>query len=125
MHTKSVCRCSIIPPHILERLQHHSNQKVRDAARASLVAMYVMHEKRRLLGEGARFGRPTGELRRTIYDAGSSPNLPGRLVRGEGSPKVADVAVNEAYDFAGVTFNFYKEILNRTSVDNRGFRLDS
>lgn len=126
MKSSSICRCSVIPIHLLDRLQNHPNQKVRDSARASFLATHVFRERRQLLAEGARFGRPTGELRRTVYDAGSTPILPGRLVRSEDDKKdTQDVAVNEAFKFAGDTFNFYKEVLGRISVDDRGFRLDS
>src|SRR5207237_2112286 len=51
--------------------------------------------------------------------------LPGTLVRGEGDPTSPDVAVNEAYDFSGATYDFYKTAYNRNSVDGRGLRLDS
>jgi len=125
MKNKSVCRCSIVPIHILERLERHGNPSVSKAARASLIATHVMRERRQLISQGARLGRPTGELRRTIYDSNESPDLPGRLVRSEGAAPSADVAVNEAYDFSGATYDFYKKVLKRTSVDDRGMRLDS
>jgi Zn-dependent metalloprotease len=68
---------------------------------------------------------PTGEKRRTIYDAKHGEDLPGMLVRGEGDPKSKDPAVNEAYDGAGITYELYKMTLDRNSIDNRGLRLDS
>jgi len=66
-----------------------------------------------------------GTERRTIYDTQQSRKLPGRLVRGEGAPPTADTAVNQAYDSAGATYEFYMEILKRNSVDGKGLRLDS
>jgi Zn-dependent metalloprotease len=68
---------------------------------------------------------PAGEKRRTIYDAQHGEELPGVLVRGEGDPESSDVAVNEAYDASGATYDFYKETFNRNSIDDRGMRLDS
>jgi Zn-dependent metalloprotease len=68
---------------------------------------------------------PAGQKRRTIYDARSTEQLPGQLVRGEGDPATADPAVNEAYDGAGVTYDFYQTVYNRNSIDNRGMRLDA
>jgi len=46
-------------------------------------------------------------------------------VRGEGDPPSTDVAVNEAYDFSGATYDFYETAYNPNSVDGRGLRLDS
>jgi len=68
---------------------------------------------------------PAGMLRRTIYDAQNKENLPGKLVRGEGDPETKDVAVTEAYNYSGDTYNFYDQVFSRNSVDDRGMRLDS
>jgi Zn-dependent metalloprotease len=80
---------------------------------------------------------PTGKKHRLIYDAQHKPThaLPGKLVRSEGEkgsedPKgpngpSKDLAVNEAYDHSGDTYDFYKEIFNRNSLDDRGMSLIS
>jgi len=68
---------------------------------------------------------PTGTLRRTIYDAQTSERLPGTFVRAEGDAATNDVAVTEAYTYSGNTYDFYKQIFGRNSVDNNGLRLDS
>jgi Zn-dependent metalloprotease len=70
-------------------------------------------------------GVPAGQLRRTVYDEQNGQNLPGQLVRGEGDNPTRDVAVNEAYDSAGKTYEFYETVYSRNSVDDRGLRLDS
>jgi Zn-dependent metalloprotease len=51
--------------------------------------------------------------------------LPGKLVRSEGQAKVADKAVNEAYDFSGDTYDFYDTLFSRQSLDNKGMTLVS
>jgi len=68
---------------------------------------------------------PAGVKRRTIYDLAHGTSLPGNLVRGEGEPKSQDKQVNEAYDYSGTTYEFYKKVFGRNSVDNKGMRLDS
>jgi Zn-dependent metalloprotease len=68
---------------------------------------------------------PAGQKRRTVYDAGHATRLPGVLVRGEGDPESADVAVNEAYDGAGTTYDLYFDVYGRNSIDGRGMRLDA
>jgi Zn-dependent metalloprotease len=70
-----------------------------------------------------RSAMPVPNLDRTIYDAGHGSG-PGRVVRREGDPPVADDAVNEAYDGLGDTFELYWEIYNRNSIDDEGLPLD-
>ena len=62
---------------------------------------------------------------RTVYDGGGAETLPGRVVRNEGQGASADVAVNEAYDGLGATFDFYRDILDRNSIDDEGLHLDA
>jgi Zn-dependent metalloprotease len=69
------------------------------------------------------FGTTTKQ--RTIYDAQTGSTLPGTVVRREGDMAVADMAVNEAYDGSGVTYDLYADIFGRNSIDGRGMKLDS
>jgi len=62
---------------------------------------------------------------RIIYDAQNGSTLPGTVVRKEGDPPSTDVAVNEAYDGSGITYDLYKDVYNRNSIDGSGMRLDS
>jgi Zn-dependent metalloprotease len=68
---------------------------------------------------------PTGEKRRTVFDAEQGTRLPGKLVRGETGAPVADAAVNQAFDGAGATYDFYQQILHRNSIDGKGMRIES
>ncbi|MFP5245128.1 MAG: M4 family metallopeptidase, partial [Thermoanaerobaculia bacterium] len=51
--------------------------------------------------------------------------LPGRTARIEGAAKVRDVAVNEAYEHAGRTYDYFRKVHDRRSLDDRGMRLES
>jgi Zn-dependent metalloprotease len=115
--------CCIVPPHILRRLAEHPEH--RDRALRTLATTERLRGRREVLAHFAAVGLATGTERRTIYDAQSQTNLPGQLVRGEGKPDVADIAVNEAYNYAGNTYDFYMNAYQRNSVDNQGLRLDS
>jgi len=64
-------------------------------------------------------------LYRSIFNAENEENLPGKLVRGEGSKRTGGRPVNEAYDFSGNTYEFFSKVFERKSIDNRGMRLDS
>ena len=48
-----------------------------------------------------------GDERVAVYDAQGRDTLPGKTVRIEGGPPIADVEVNEAYDGLGATFDFF------------------
>jgi Zn-dependent metalloprotease len=48
-----------------------------------------------------------GQLERDIYDAKQTQELPGAQVRYEGQPSNGDVAVDEAYDYLGITHDFF------------------
>ncbi len=124
-HRPDGYRCAIVPPHILEQLRKHPDEKVRKAAEATIFLTYAARTKRAILGEGMRPPRPTGAMRRTIYDGAQSDNIHGKIVRTEGQGPVADPAVNEAYDSSGDTYQFYFENFGRNSVDGQGLRLDS
>ena len=60
-----------------------------------------------------------------MYDARKTDQLPGKLVRSEGQAKVADKAVNEAYDYSGDTYDFYDKLFGRNSLDDNGMTLIS
>ena len=66
-----------------------------------------------------------GEKRRTVYDANHGTKLPGKLVRGETDAASKDPAVNQAFDGAGITYDFYEQVLKRNSIDGAGMRIDS
>ncbi len=115
--------CCVIPPHILRRLAE--NPEHRDRALRTLATTELLRGRREVLAHFAAVGLATGTERRTIYDAQNQTNLPGQLVRGEGAPDTPDVTVNEAYQYAGNTYDFYMNAYQRNSVDGQGFRLDS
>jgi Zn-dependent metalloprotease len=62
---------------------------------------------------------------RSIYDAGGSETLPGKLVRKEGDPESGDVAADEAYDGLGHTHKLFADIFGRNSIDGAGLPLDA
>jgi Zn-dependent metalloprotease len=115
-----------IPPHILRHLAEHAEGELREQAQATLEQSAQLRGERIALATIASLvSVPTGEKRRTVYDAHHGRALPGKLVRGEGDPATRDIAVNEAYDGAGKTYDFYRRVYDRNSIDNRGMRLDS
>ena len=118
----------IIPPYMLERLTQSANVKVRDHAITGLSQAAAVRAVRafaqRVPGMMA-VPSPAATKNRLIYDARKKDRLPGKLVRSEGEKKSADVAVNEAYDFSGDTYDFYREVFGRNSLDDGGMTLIS
>jgi Zn-dependent metalloprotease len=51
--------------------------------------------------------------------------LPGTLVRAEGQSATGDIAVDEAYEGLGATFDFFEQVFDRNSIDDAGMPLDA
>lgn len=120
------CVCCIIPSRMLRQLA--------EAAHASPAERQCLLDQCEISAHlrGQRSVMPTlaatqhtGEQRRTIYDARHKTTLPGKVVRTEGAAAVKDQAVNQAYDNAGYTYDFFHTVFQRNSVDNKGLRLDA
>ena len=118
--------CSIVPPNILISIAENGNKTQKALAFQALESTSRLRGQREVLTVMAAFGATaTGTKRRTVYDAQSQAALPGKLVRSEGDPKHKDVAVNEAFDGAGKTYDFFSKVYGRNSIDDKGMRLDS
>ena len=127
MHKHNPIHC-ILPPHMLEDIANNGTAAQRVLAISNLKASAQIAGKRRALSDftGAAFRvAAVGDKERIVYDARNGSNLPGTTVRKEGDPPVADVAVNEAYDGSGVTYDLYADVFGRNSIDGKGLKLDS
>jgi len=120
--------CTLVPPYILQALARQDDPVVRDAAIATL-GYDKTFAVNRVLGDTARHrSRRTAapaapRLQRLVHDAEHGEDLPGTLVRAEGAPASADVAVNEAYDGLGDTWTLYEDVYGRNSIDDAGLAL--
>lgn len=123
--------CSIVPPYLLRRLARQDAPEFSAAARAAREALgHVgsVHASRTQaipdIPSGLRQLKPEPP-KRSIYDAGSSETLPGKLVRKEGEPDTGDTATDEAYDGLGHTHRLYADVFGRNSIDGQGLKLDA
>jgi Zn-dependent metalloprotease len=116
----------ILPPHILQNIQEKGTLAQRQQALRTMQISAQFRGLRQTLSqiEGLALAASAGK-QRVIYDAKHGSNLPGDTVRQEGDPPSADPAVNEAYDGSGSTYDLYKDIYGRDSIDDKGLRLDS
>ncbi|OOG43870.1 M4 family metallopeptidase [Polaromonas sp. A23] len=68
---------------------------------------------------------PAQAYRRSIFNAGTDTDLPGKPVRHEGDKPIRDRAVNRVYDNTGIALNFYHQVFGRESLDDRSMRVES
>jgi Zn-dependent metalloprotease len=126
MHKHSFVNC-FLPPHILKNVATKGTASQKALAIDTLKLSAQMRGQRQALADfnAATFRVAVGGKERIVYDAKNGSSLPGTVVRKEGEDPVADVAVNEAYDGSGYTYDLYHDIYQRNSIDGNGMRLDS
>jgi Zn-dependent metalloprotease len=121
----------ILPPHVLKSLAENgsadqrrraletmaTDQTIR-ALRAAMPAPVSRTPAGRRLLEAAE-----AQKERLIHDAKGRTVLPGTVVRSEGDNPTGDVAVDEAYDGLGATFDFFWDAYGRNSIDDEGMPL--
>jgi Zn-dependent metalloprotease len=119
------CSClnCITPPHLLRKLLENKDRDIRQAALNTLLATQQLRGMRMALGSFAATSGGNG--RRTVFDCHNSTNLQAATVaRTEDGPVATDDSVNRAFDGLGATRDFYRDVLNRNSIDDLGMRLD-
>ena len=121
--------CHIVPSSLLRKLAQDASltQQQRDQLmRSADAAAYMRGERSVAQFNALASTRLTeGVKDREIYDAGGKNRLPGKRVRREDQPPVAEHAANDAYDSTGTTYDFYLKVLQRNSVDSHGLALIS
>ncbi|MEO8936968.1 MAG: M4 family metallopeptidase [Burkholderiaceae bacterium] len=121
----------ILSPGMLHNVASKGTAQQRDWALHTLESdhgMRLMRATYQLMETGAHKALLTASppvKQRTIYDAKNGESLPGKAVRTEGGKASSDVAVNEAYDGLGATFDFYQKAYSRNSIDDEGLHLDA
>ncbi|WP_330275735.1 M4 family metallopeptidase [Lentzea sp. NBC_00516] len=125
--------CFILPAHLQIELAETSNVDIRDSIR-TLLASATLRAQRATLTEAVQFldlnaaqlRGPAGEFK-AVHDVqgGDERTLPGVLRRKEGDGLINDAAVNDAFDNADRTYDFYRDVLGRHSVDGNGLKLVS
>jgi Zn-dependent metalloprotease len=120
--------CFIVPPHMLERLATSGDPALAETAGRTLRLTQSLVAFRAQLSTGAPSpAAPKRQgLRRQVFNCQGTNDLPGEPVRSEtDTTSNRDKAVNEAFDNAGTTWDFYNKIFGRESVDNHGKTLVS
>ena len=116
--------CGIVPPHMLEAIAQAGSPDQRRAAQETLQFTEQFRAARRAaiaaIIPKAELGAGAKHKDRKVHDTKNSTSLPGTLVRSEGQASNGDVAVDEAYNYLGSTFDLFWDIYQRNSIDNAG-----
>ncbi|SCE21508.1 Thermolysin metallopeptidase, catalytic domain [Streptomyces sp. ScaeMP-e83] len=120
--------CTIVPPHVLDKLSHSGDARLADPARRTLEADGLRRNRRRLTALAAAPATPTAgavptKPHRTLYDCENGTSLPGTKVRDEGDKPTSDASVNRAYAGLGATFELLLSAYGRSSIDGKGLPL--
>jgi Zn-dependent metalloprotease len=109
---------------MLQKLLESKDKDIRQAALNTLLATARLRGERAVRASVGFLAAPsTG--RRTVYDCRNSTFLASAvLARTEDGDASSDESVNLAFEGLGSTRDFYKEVFDRNSIDNRGMRLD-
>jgi Zn-dependent metalloprotease len=116
-----------LPPQMIRGICERGSAKQRAAALKSLTCDTTWRTMRAAPRMAAARPAAVAELRkqRTIYSANGQETLPGEVVRTEGSKPTGDEAVDEAYDGFGCIYDFFSNVYDRNSVDDKGMPLDA
>jgi len=114
----------ITPPHLLRKLLESEDADIRQAALNTLLSTAQLRGERAVRASFASAAAPANG-RRTIFDCQNGTFLPlAVLARSEQGAASADESVNRAFDGFGTTRQFYKDVFDHNSIDDRGMRLD-
>lgn len=121
----------ILPEHMLKEIATNGTPTQKEKAMDNIAVAYQLRAERAMRASLKELFTSTvpraidGKKERVVYDVRNGTSLPGTPVRREGDPPGADAAVNEAYDGSGITYDLFKDVYGRNSINNNGMRLDS
>jgi Zn-dependent metalloprotease len=127
----------LVPSTVLLRIAERGNSRQREFALRTLSRDQLIRTARlqnaALRGNGLRDGfdalaqlgaaSTTPKANRTIVDARNRSTVIGRVVRREGDAETGDHATDQAYEGFGSTFDFYRDLFGRDSIDDQGLPL--
>ncbi|MCU1245636.1 MAG: peptidase, partial [Acidobacteria bacterium] len=125
---KQAQACTIIPPHILDRIAENGSASDRrrvETTRARTGKLSAARDATHNAPGPAAVHIAVVGKRRKVYDAGHQVRLPGKLLLAEGGTAGRDLAAGEAYDGAGATYDFYEQLFGRRSLDGKGLVIAS
>ena len=117
--------CFIIPEYMNKKIVEKGTKEQKERAWKNVLLTEQLRGRRQVTGLLTSMLSVSDRLHRTIYDAATTENLPGKLMRAEGGKVKGGTPVTEAYAYSGVTYKYYKEVHARNSINAKGMKLDS
>jgi Zn-dependent metalloprotease len=128
-HSMNCAFCSIVPPYLLQKLARSDNPQIRERAVATLNVMDRARSLRTAMSQTINVASAAPTLSkakvRRVFDCETTSDLTRKLVMQENDATSGDIAVREAYDYAGITWDFFNTVFGRNSIDNRGLTIVS
>lgn len=119
------CVCFALPTRLVRKLAERAGGAHRKRLMAHAEDCRLIRGDR-LDVAGPRLMCVPGQVQtRVLFDAKNRKQLPGKQVRAEGQPPVADEATNQAYDNTGVVLDFFRQVFGRSSIDGEGMPVHS
>ncbi|OOZ83449.1 peptidase M4 family protein [Bacillus cereus] len=124
-------KCSFIPPSILAHMARAgvdgSQMSIKESkdsrTKRKQKTIHVTELEAGFTDNTTVSLQSTGGSRREIYDCQNQWVQRIKLVRSEGEPDTQDDIVNKVYEYSGIVRDYFKNVLNRDSIDNRGLDL--
>ncbi len=130
MKSEKTVFCTIVPPHVLDKLAQAEDPRFNEPARRTLEHDGALRTRRRITSVRSVYAdssatTPSDTPQRTIYDAQHRETLPGKKVHAEGDAPAKDATVNRAHAGLGATFDLFFKVFGRRSIDDCGLPLDA
>ena len=121
MHHPVLC---VTPPHILTALIQRGGRRQRKLAMATLHCTERLRGHREALCHYDTLQKESDKYR-VVENANNGQDVTGSLLRKEGDTLTGDQAADEAYAFTGNVYDFYWDVFERNSIDDKGAKLYS
>ena len=120
--------CTIVPPHVLDKLSQADDPGLSGPARRTLEGDAARRTRRQITTlvpsvPTVATGTESDKPERILYDCRHGTQLPGFKVRSEGEQPTQDASVNRAYAGLGATFELLLTAYGRRSIDGNGLPL--
>ncbi|MGG6292865.1 M4 family metallopeptidase [Leptolyngbya sp. AN02str] len=117
------CCCQFVPPNVSENLA----KKGVEEARVSIQQSKQIRARRALRSvsfNAFNLEQAVGEANRKVYDCKNTwEQRLEPIARDEGSDHTDDKTVNIVYEYGGIVRDYFRNVLGRNSIDNRGMDL--
>lgn len=126
MRTYTRPACFFVPPHVQREIAKNTEGPAADKSQSTLADTARKKRAAAIAQTAPQAGLAppsTGTSRREVYDSAHGTGQRVTLVRAEGQPATDDADVSNAYEYSGFVRRFFKDVMDRNSIDQRGLDL--